>query len=94
MLSWRCNLSIFQFVHMVLMGEGLFSFLKLFFENYIIKAVLQKQNGLYIKFVLATRYYIIPGIPPPIGIAGSALFTSLIAMMKNMKIIHLIQKSQ
>ncbi|PKF74550.1 hypothetical protein CW752_08815 [Chryseobacterium sp. PMSZPI] len=42
------------------------------------KTALQKQNGLYIKFVLAIRYYIIPGIPPPIGIAGSALFTSVI----------------
>ena len=42
------------------------------------KTAPQKQNGLYIKFVLATCYYIIPGIPPPIGIAGSALFTSVI----------------
>jgi len=30
------------------------------------------------KFVLATRYYIIPGIPPPIGIAGSTLLISVI----------------
>jgi len=65
----------FSFVFTNLRYNNIISLRETIFHK---KTALQKQNGLYIKFVLATRYYIIPGIPPPIGIAGSALLISVI----------------
>ena len=44
---------------------------------FIKKSAQKILNGLFIIIASVADRYIIPGIPPPIGMAGSALFTSV-----------------